>query len=72
MIEIKDLDTALNVGKKIMQENLVPIIKLSNVDGSNLENFKKLLNILPVPYDMPKKGRKEVEVPNFHFLINLC
>jgi hypothetical protein len=42
----------MEVGKKIIEENWIPYIKISNTEGNNLEVFKQFLNILPIPYEI--------------------
>lgn len=49
--EIKTYDDVININHNIKAGNIIPIFKISNVGGHNLDLLKKTLNLLPVRND---------------------
>ena len=46
-----DENDAIDIGKKIIEENWIPLIKISNKTGFNIDKLKLFLSYLPVLND---------------------
>jgi len=60
--EIKNYDDVVNVFHNIKSGSIIPIIKISNVTGQNIELLKKTLNLLPIRKDYSKYINDPVEM----------
>lgn len=72
MIEVNTLDAAVQAGKNINDQNIVPLIKISNKDSLNFDVLRHLFNSLPLPYDIEEdepKPDEDVEV-NYSFFLS--
>lgn len=58
---IKTKDDIVNIINNIKNDNIIPIIQISNVSGYNLDLLKKLLNYLPIRNDYAENINKSVE-----------
>jgi GTPase len=47
IVEINSQESAIEIGKKVIEENWIPLIKISNKTGQNMENLKIFLSLIP-------------------------
>lgn len=60
--KIQNVEDVITCAKKMKDENLVPILQISNLTGFNLDLLKSFLNVLPVRNDYSEFINKEVEL----------
>lgn len=57
IVDINSVDSAVEIGKKVIEENWIPLIKISNKTGHNMENLKIFLSLIPAQ----NKDSNEIE-----------
>lgn len=67
-MEINNLDTALHAGENILEQRVIPLIKISNTNEQNIQELKSLLHFLPLPNELDAENpepTEELEVKDY-------